>query len=104
MDPAVLVDALRRVCEGETVVDPTIVARLMGRKRRNDPLAELSAREREVLASVAEGLTNRAIAERLVITDRTVEKHMAQIFTKLGLEESPDQHRRVLAVLALLRA
>jgi len=104
MDPAVLVDALRRVCEGETVVDPTIVARLMGRKRRNDPLAELTPREREVLASVAEGLTNHAIAERLVITDRTVEKHMAQIFTKLGLEESPDQHRRVLAVLALLRA
>jgi DNA-binding NarL/FixJ family response regulator len=104
MDPAVLVDALRRICEGETVVDPTIVARLMGRKRRNDPLAELTPRELEVLASVAEGLTNHAIAERLVITDRTVEKHMAQIFAKLGLDESPDQHRRVLAVLALLRA
>ena len=104
MDPAVLVDALRRVCEGETVVDPTIVSRLMGRRRRNDPLAELTPREREVLALVAEGLTNQAIAQQLVITDRTVEKHMAQIFSKLGLEESPDQHRRVLAVLALLRA
>ena len=104
MDPAVLVDALRRICDGETVVDPTIVARLMGRKRRNDPLAELTAREREVLALVAEGLTNHAIAERLVIAERTVEKHMAQIFAKLALEESPDQHRRVLAVLALLRA
>ena len=104
MDPAVLVDALRRVCDGETVVDPTIVARLMGRKRRNDPLAELTAREREVLALVAEGLTNIAIATRLVIAERTVEKHMAQVVAKLGLEESPDQHRRVLAVLALLRA
>jgi DNA-binding NarL/FixJ family response regulator len=104
MDPAVLVGALRRICEGETVVDPTIVARLMGRKQRNDPLAELTPRELEVLASVAEGLTNHAIAERLVITDRTVEKHMAQIFAKLGLDGSPDQHRRVLAVLALLRA
>ena len=89
MDPAILVDALRRVCEGETVVDPTIVARLMGRRRRNDPLAELTAREREVLALVAEGLTNQAIADRLVIAERTVEKHMAQIFSKLGWRSGP---------------
>ena len=101
---AVLVDALRRVTEGETVVDPTIVARLMGRKRAHDPLADLSAREREVLALAAEGLSNKAIAARLFVTDRTVEAHMAQVFAKLGLEESPDAHRRVLAVLALLRA
>lgn len=102
--PAVLVDALRRVTEGETVVDPTIVARLMGRKRVDDPLAELTSREREVLALVAEGLSNRAVGERLFVTDRTVEAHMAQVFSKLGIEESPDHHRRVLAVLSFLRA
>ena len=101
---ATLVDALRRVCEGETVVDPTIVSRLLGRKRRHDPLAELTEREREVLGLVAEGLSNRAIAERLFVAERTVESHMTQIFSKLGLEETPDQHRRVLAVLTLLRA
>jgi len=102
--PAVLVDALRRVTEGETVVDPTIIARIMGRKRVHDPLADLSTREREVLALVAEGLSNKAIAARLFVTDRTVEAHMAAVFSKLGLDESPDAHRRVLAVLALLRA
>jgi DNA-binding NarL/FixJ family response regulator len=102
--PAVLVDALRRVCDGEVVLDPTIVTRLMNRKRRVDPLAELSPREREVLALVAEGLSNLGIADRLGIAERTVEAHMAQILGKLGLEETPDQHRRVLAVLAMLRA
>ncbi len=102
--PAVLVDALRRVIEGETVVDPTIVARVMGRKRAHDPLADLSAREREVLALAAEGLSNRAIAQRLFVTDRTVEAHIAAVFSKLGLEDTPDHHRRVLAVLTLLRA
>jgi DNA-binding NarL/FixJ family response regulator len=80
------------------------VARLLGRKRRHDPLAELTNREREVLGLVAEGLSNHAIATRLVVTDRTVETHMTAIFGKLGLEEGPDQHRRVLAVLTLLRA
>jgi len=104
VDSATLVDALRRVIDGETVVDPTIVARLLGRKRRHDPLAELTGREREVLGLVAEGLSNHAIATRLVVTDRTVETHMTAIFAKLGLEEGPDQHRRVLAVLTLLRA
>ena len=103
VDGAMLVDALRRVIDGETVVDPTIVARLLGRKRRNDPLAGLTNREREVLGLVAEGLSNHAIATRLVVTDRTVETHMTAIFGKLGLEEDPDQHRRVLAVLTLLR-
>jgi DNA-binding NarL/FixJ family response regulator len=102
--PAVLVDALRRICDGEVVLDPTIVTRLMNRKRRVDPLAQLSAREREVLALMAEGLSNVGIATRLGIAERTVEAHVSQVFGKLGLEEAPDQHRRVLAVLALLRA
>jgi DNA-binding NarL/FixJ family response regulator len=104
VDGVIMVDALRRVADGETVVDPTIVSRLLGRKRRNDPLADLTPREREVLALVAEGLSNKAIAARLVVAERTVEAHMTSIFSKLGLEESPDQHRRVLAVLTLLRA
>ncbi|CAN5693774.1 hypothetical protein BH23CHL8_BH23CHL8_12160 [soil metagenome] len=86
------------------MVDPTIVARIMGRKRAHDPLAELSPREREVLALVAEGMSNKAVAERLFVTDRTVEAHMAAVFSKLGLEETPDQHRRVRAVLTFLRA
>ena len=103
-DVAVLVDALRRLTEGETVVDPTIVSRLMGRRRREDPLAELTEREREVLSLIAEGMSNQAIAARLFVTDRTVEAHTTHIFSKLGLHESRDQHRRVLAVLAFLRA
>ena len=102
-DVVVLVDALRRIADRETVLDPTIVARLLGRKRRDDPLGSLTDREREVLGLVAEGLSNRAIAERLVVTDRTVEAHISQVFGKLGLEESPAAHRRVLAVLAFLR-
>jgi DNA-binding NarL/FixJ family response regulator len=104
VDGAIIVDALRRVADGETVVDPTIVSRLLGRRRRGDPLALLTDRERDVLSLVAEGLSNRAIAERLVVAERTVETHMAAIFGKLGLEGSPDQHRRVLAVLTWLRA
>ena len=103
-DVALLVDALGRLADGETVIDPTIVARLVGRRRRVDPLAELTDREREVLGLLAEGLSNRAIGERLVITDRTVEAHVKQIFLKLGLETSATTHRRVLAVLAYLRA
>jgi DNA-binding NarL/FixJ family response regulator len=103
-DVAVLIDALRRIADDETIVDPTIVARLVGRRRRADPLEELSDREREVLSLVAEGLSNRAIAERLFITDRTVEAHVKQVFTKLGLDQSAGTHRRVLAVLEHLRA
>ncbi len=103
-DAAVLVDALRRVDEGETVVDPTIVSRLLGRARRDDPLAELTPREREVLALVAEGLSNRAIAARLFVTERTVEAHTKQVFLKLGLGDDPTTHRRILAVLAFLRS
>jgi len=100
---AVLIDALRRVCEGETVVDPTIVSRLFGRHRDDDPLARLSRREHEVLALVAEGRSNRAIADRLHVADRTVEAHVTQIFLKLGVDTSPASHRRVLAVLSFFR-
>jgi DNA-binding NarL/FixJ family response regulator len=103
-DGAVLIDALRRITENETVVDPTIVARLLGRRRRHDPLEELTPREREVLGLVAEGLSNRAIAGRLFVTERTVEAHVKQIFQKLRLEARPESHRRVLAVLAYLRS
>ena len=102
-DVAVLVDALRRIDDGETVIDPTIVSRLVGRRRRVDPLAELTEREREVLSLIAEGMSNKAIAARLFVTERTVEAHTKQIFLKLGLAESRDRHRRVLAVLAFLR-
>jgi DNA-binding NarL/FixJ family response regulator len=102
-DIAVLVDALRRLAEGESVVDPTIVTRLLSRRRRTSALDELTAREREVLELLAEGLSNRAIADRLVVTERTVEAHVKQIFQKLDLPTSPDSHRRVLAVLAYLR-
>jgi len=103
-DPAILVDALRRLTEGETVVDPTIVSRLLSRRRAADPLDELSDREREVLSLVAEGLSNAAIGARLFITERTVEAHVKQIFTKLRIDQAPDTNRRVLAVLAFLRA
>ena len=103
-DVAILVDALRRIADGETVIDPTIVSRLVGRRRREDPLAELTEREREVLGLVAEGLSNQAIAARLFVTERTVEAHVKQIFLKLRLDANPESHRRVLAVLAYLRA
>jgi DNA-binding NarL/FixJ family response regulator len=103
-DVALLVDALRRLGDGESVIDPTIVSRLVGRRRRDDPLEELTPREREALELVAEGLSNQAIAARLVVTERTVEAHVKQIFMKLGLDANPDSHRRVLAVLAYLRA
>jgi DNA-binding NarL/FixJ family response regulator len=102
-DVAILIDALRRIVDGETVIDPTIVARLVGRRRRNDPLDTLTAREREVLGLVAEGMSNRAIAGRLIVTERTVEAHVSAIFTKLDLADGPELHRRVLAVLAFLR-
>jgi len=103
-DVAILLDALRRIADDETVIDPTIVSRLFGRRRREDPLAELTAREREVLGLVGEGLSNKGIAHRLFITERTVEAHVKQIFLKLGLAADPESHRRVLAVLAYLRA
>ena len=86
------------------MIDPTIVSRLVGRRRRDNPLAQLTEREQEVLAVVAEELSNRAIAERLFVTERTVEAHVKQIFLKLGLDTNADSNRRVLAVLAYLRA
>jgi DNA-binding NarL/FixJ family response regulator len=102
-DIAVLVDALRRITDAECVIDPTIVARLLGRKRRDDPLSRLTTRERQVLSLVAEGRSNSAIAKELVVTERTVEAHITQVFMKLGLTVDPASHRRVLAVLAFLR-
>jgi DNA-binding NarL/FixJ family response regulator len=99
----VVVDALQRVGDGECVVDPTIVSRLMTRQRRSGRLNELSDREREVLALMAEGMSNARIAGSLALSGKTVERHVGHIFDKLGLAESPDQHRRVLAVLAWLR-
>jgi DNA-binding NarL/FixJ family response regulator len=102
-DIALLVDAIRRVADGECVVDPTIVSRLLQRPRRASPLDELSPRELEVLALMAEGRSNRSICEQLFVSAKTVEAHIRHIFTKLGLNDSPDDHRRVLAVITFLR-
>jgi len=95
--------AVRRVSEGGSALDPAVVSQLVGRHRRDDPLADLSPREREVLELMAEGRSNQAIAERLFVTLRAVEKHVTSIFVKLRLTATPEDHRRVLAVLALLR-
>jgi DNA-binding NarL/FixJ family response regulator len=97
-------DAVRRVAEGGSALDPQVLSRLVRRRRHGDPLAVLTAREREVLELVAEGRSNHAIAGQLVITERAVEKHVTRIFAKLGLEPAPSHHRRVLAVLAYLRS
>jgi len=101
---AVVADALRRIHEGECVIDPTIVSRLVARKRARGPLDELTEREREALALVAEGHSNGAIGQKLFISRKTVDAHISQIFLKLDLRESPEHHRRVLAVLAFLRS
>jgi DNA-binding NarL/FixJ family response regulator len=103
-DIAVLADALRRIGEGECVIDPTIVSQLVARRRRRGPLDELTERERQVLALVAEGHSNSAIGEEMFLSRKTIEAHVSQIFMKLDLRESHDQNRRVLAVLAFLRA
>jgi DNA-binding NarL/FixJ family response regulator len=95
--------AVRRVAEGGSALDPAIVSRLVGRERRDNPIDSLTPREREVLAAMAEGLSNAAIASRLVVTERAVEKHVTSIFGKLRLGADADAHRRVLAVLAFLR-
>jgi DNA-binding NarL/FixJ family response regulator len=102
-DVAVLVDALRRVVEGECVVDPTIVARLMRPRTASGPLDRLSHREREVLALMAEGRSNAAISSMLGMGERTLEAHVRQIFQKLDLPPSADDHRRVLAVVRYLQ-
>ncbi len=97
-------DAVRRVGRGGTAIDPAVIAQLVGRRREDDPLEELTPREREVLGLMAEGLSNHGICTRLVLSPKTVETHVNSIFWKLGLAPAPDDHRRVLAVLAFLRA
>jgi DNA-binding NarL/FixJ family response regulator len=103
-DLRMFTDAVRRVAAGESALDPDVVARLVGRKRKPSPLDNLTPRERQVLAQIAEGRSNAAIARELTVTVAAVERHVTSIFDKLGLHQSPDQHRRVLAVLTYLRA
>jgi DNA-binding NarL/FixJ family response regulator len=98
------IESVRRVGEGGSALDPEVVGRLLGRRRREDPLEPLSPREREVLQLMAEGRSNRGLAEALVVSERAIEKHVTSIFTKLGLAPATEDHRRVLAVLAYLRS
>ena len=102
-DIADFLEALDRVADGGTVLDPEVVAQLLVRRRAQDPLAPLTPREREVLALMAEGRSNTAIARQLVVSEGAVEKHVRNIFTKLDLPPDDEQHRRVLAVLTFLR-
>ena len=97
-------EAVRRVGRGGSAIDPEVISELVGRRRDGDPLAELSPREREVLELMAEGLSNGGICRRLYLSPKTVETHVTSIFGKLGLMPAPDEHRRVLAVLAFLNA
>ena len=99
-----LTDAVRRVAAGGSALDPEVVSGMLGRSREDDPLDALTPREREVLGLMAEGRSNSAIAEQLVVTDRAVEKHVTSIFSKLDLDATPEDHRRVLAVLKFLEA
>jgi DNA-binding NarL/FixJ family response regulator len=103
-DVKTFTDAVQRVADGGSALDPEVVALLLGRRRRHDPLVELTPRERDVLALMAEGRSNAATAGALVVTERAVEKHVTGIFTKLGLPPAAEDHRRVLAVLAFLRS
>jgi len=103
-DVSEFADAVRRVGEGGSALDPTIVSQLVGRRRRDDPIDQLTPREREVLGLMAEGRSNSGIAEQLVVTERAVEKHVTSIFQKLQLPAASEDHRRVLAVLAYLRS
>jgi DNA-binding NarL/FixJ family response regulator len=101
-DVEVFIDAVNRVASGGSALDPEVVARMLGRRRAEDPLDQFSPRERDVLAAMAEGKSNRGIAESLVVTQAAVEKHVTSIFQKLGLAPAPTEHRRVLAVLTYL--
>jgi DNA-binding NarL/FixJ family response regulator len=103
-DVDAFLDAVRRVADGGSALDPEVVSQLLGRKRRDDPLDALTPREREVLGLMAEGRSNVAIAESMVVTERAVEKHVTSIFSKLDLVSTPEDHRRVLAVLAFVRS
>jgi DNA-binding NarL/FixJ family response regulator len=103
-DLADFVASVRRVAQGGSALDPTVVSQLLGRRRRDDPIAELTAREREVLELMAEGLSNSAIAARVFLTERGVEKHVTSIFQKLHLPVAADTHRRVLAVVTFLQS
>ena len=103
-DLRVFTDAVRRVADGGSALDPDVVARLVGRRRRSSPLSALTKRETEVLSLIAEGYSNGGVARELVVTVAAVERHVTSIFDKLGLQQSPDQHRRVLAVLNYLQA
>jgi DNA-binding NarL/FixJ family response regulator len=103
-DIAVLAEALHRIADGECVLDPTIVSRLLNRPREQSPLAELTERERDVLELIAEGRSNQGIGDGLHLSPKTVETHIHQIFQKLNLVADADSHRRVLAVLAFLRS
>ena len=103
-DLRVFTDAVRRVADGGSALDPDVVARLVGRRRRSNPLDSLTKRETEVLSLIAEGLSNAGVARELVVTVAAVERHVTGIFDKLGLQQSPDQHRRVLAVLNYLQS
>src|SRR3954468_2470537 len=100
---AEFLEALARVAGGATVLDPEVVGQLLVRRRRDDPLRNLTPREREVLGLMAEGMSNTAVARKMVVTEGAVEKHVRNIFTKLDLPPDEEQHRRVLAVLAYLR-
>jgi DNA-binding NarL/FixJ family response regulator len=102
-DVDAFIDAVGRVASGSTALDPEVVARMLGRRSQQSPLAELTRREREVLASMAEGKSNIGIAEQLVVTEAAVEKHVTSIFQKLGLAQTHTDHRRVLAVLTYMR-
>ena len=102
-DLRMFTDAVRRVASGGSALDPDVVARLIGRPRRHSPLDQLTKREREVLSLIAEGRSNAGVAEELVITIAAVERHVTSIFDKLDLRQSPEQHRRVVAVLTYLR-
>jgi DNA-binding NarL/FixJ family response regulator len=103
-DLRMFTDAVTRVAAGGSVLDPDVVARLVGRRRKASPLDDLTPRERQVLALIAEGRSNAGIARDLSVTVAAVERHVTSIFDKLGLHQSPDQHRRVLAVLKYLQA